>query len=336
VQNSAPAGTFITRVSAIDPNGLNFTWSIPDTALQRFTINPITGDIFTSRNLTRQFVKRFELSRSVIEFLVRATNAAGLTCDSLVRVTILTTPVPQVIVAVYNGTNGTSSSSPSFSSSSYYFTLSSCSSGGTVGTVTASGSSNSYTITTSSSFSVSSAGLITLTGSISSGTNYSFTLQASNSFGTSTTTVYVYSSCSYTGSSTSTCNCGSSIYCILNVIYNPNYCGTSSSSSTSAPTWSSSTYPITISSCSSGSAVGTLTANNSPTSYSINGNSNYAISNSGVITASATIAAGTQSFVVGASNSAGTAYTLVTITATCTASTSSASGIPSFSQTVYR
>ncbi|OQV12687.1 hypothetical protein BV898_13095 [Hypsibius exemplaris] len=329
LQDTAPAGTFVTRASAVDPNGLTLTWSIPDTSLQRFMINPITGDIFNARNLTNRRPSTSRMARSVIEFLVRATNTAGLTCDGLVRVNLITTPLPQVIVAIYNNTNGTTS--PSFDSSTYSFTLTSCYPGARVGTVAASvsgsvGSFVQYYITqngygaASPPFGVSSFGDIFLAGSVSAGQTYTFTLQAQNSNGTGTAQVTVTTTCTNTGGGSG------------NVPFSPG---------TQAPTWASSSYTFGLGTCTPGSQVATLTAQNGPISYTINGNNNFAISQAGVLTVSGNVGQGTQSFVVGASNGGGTAYALVTINAQCNgqANTGSApvysNSVPTFGQAAY-
>lgn len=205
------------------PNGLALTWSIPDTSLQTFSINPTTGDIFTTVNITTLNVTRsfHRQARSVLEFLVRATNSAGQTCDSLVRINILTATKPQVTIAIFNG--------------------------------------------------------------------------------------------SASGSATAT----------------------------AAPTWTLARYSFTTRVCKSGSIVASITANNGPTSYAILGNSDYDIDNNGNIKISSSVSPGAQTFVVGATNNLGTAYTLVTIrTKSCPAGIGSANvnlaGAPVFSQEAYR
>ncbi|XP_055339319.1 uncharacterized protein LOC129588924 [Paramacrobiotus metropolitanus] len=352
IQQNATAGSFITRVSATDPNGGNITYSIPDTSLQRFTVNPTSGDIYTSTNLTRRF-------RSTLEFTVRASNAAGLYCDSVVRVNILTTPSAQTIVTVYNGSAAAigANSAPVFSQSSYSCTTSNCNSGGTICTVTA-GGAVSYSIigssTSNNPFTVSNNGAISFSGSgnVASGTNTTMTLQATNANGNSaSTTLSIATSCNYygnynsgssgTSSAGSYCGCNGDMNCLLSTIYNPGYCGGGALIgsgiggiggvggipgaaqqvgivTTTAPQFGQSQYTLTAPACGAGSIIGQVTANNYPQSYTIEGNNNFAITNAGAISLNYAMVPGTQSFVVSAINPAGTAYTLVTVTLTCT------------------
>lgn len=139
------------------------------------------------------------------------------------------------------------------------------------------------------------------------------------------TTVYIYSSCSYYGSSygfsNSFCNCGGNIQCVISVANNPQNCAYANfiapNNAALPPSFSQPSYSFTATTCNAGSTVGFVTASNAPTSYVINGNTNFAINNNGLITTNYLLTPGTQSFMVQATNVYGTTYTAVTVAVAC-------------------
>ncbi|XP_055331177.1 mucin-2-like [Paramacrobiotus metropolitanus] len=189
VVETAQPGTFILRASATDTAGIPLTWSIPDTSLRSFQINPTTGDITTALQLSRRF------TRSALEFRIRAseTGTPANYCEAAVRLNILPVTGP-----------GTSASGI-FSQTSYTFTASTCAVGATVGTITpattTTGVTYTYTIPSGNSyFSVNpTSGLITLIAIPPTGTQ-TFSVTATGSTGTTgTVPVTVSTTCSGTG-----------------------------------------------------------------------------------------------------------------------------------------
>lgn len=68
VSENAPVGTFIVRAIA---DGDRIQWTISDTAFERFSVNPITGEVSVAGTLKRR-------TRAAMEFKLRATDAFGL------------------------------------------------------------------------------------------------------------------------------------------------------------------------------------------------------------------------------------------------------------------
>ena len=71
VSDTVAPGTFLLRVTAVDPSGGTVNYSIQDSAFKRFSINTVTGDITVSNTLQRKF------TRSAVEIRVRATQTGG-------------------------------------------------------------------------------------------------------------------------------------------------------------------------------------------------------------------------------------------------------------------
>lgn len=76
-ENSAP-GTFILTAAASSASGSPLTWSIQDTTLQRFSINPSTGAVTVAGSLARA-----ALQRSALEFRIRATDNSNYLVSDL-------------------------------------------------------------------------------------------------------------------------------------------------------------------------------------------------------------------------------------------------------------
>ncbi|GAU95764.1 hypothetical protein RvY_07327-2 [Ramazzottius varieornatus] len=298
IQETAAAGTFITRVSAVDPNGLALTWSIPDTSLQTFSINPTTGDIFTTVNITTLNVTRsfHRQARSVLEFLVRATNSAGQTCDSLVRINILTATKPQVTVAIFNGSasgSATATAAPTWTLARYSFTTRVCKSGSIVASITANNGPTSYAILGNSDYDIDNNGNIKISSSVSPGAQ-TFVVGATNNLGTAYTLVTIR---------TKSCPAG---------------VGSANVNLAGAPVFSQEAYSVTITDCRLGAPVGTLSATNANTYAVISDTLKYSISYDGTIGIVNNPDLGsTTTVIIGAYNGIGAAFTSVTITANC-------------------
>jgi hypothetical protein len=90
VSETAQPGTFVATAAASDFNGVPLTWSIPDTTLTKFSINPTTGVVSVANQLSRSFSGGF--LRSALEFRVRATETTN--SQNVSHQVHLTKPVP--------------------------------------------------------------------------------------------------------------------------------------------------------------------------------------------------------------------------------------------------
>ncbi|GAU96736.1 hypothetical protein RvY_08137 [Ramazzottius varieornatus] len=294
-ENSAP-GTFILTAAASSASGSPLTWSIQDTTLQRFSINPSTGAVTVAGSLARA-----ARQRSALEFRIRATdNSNYLYCESTVRVNILPNSA---------GTPGTGTGTqPYFGQSSYSFAPSFVQFGtqiGQVNAISSCGGQISYTLNGCSSFfSISQNGQITSTTTVPAGT-YTCTVFATTPCGTASSTVTINVAGGNTGSSVTF---QQSAY-----TFSSSFCAAG--------------QPIGQVSASGG---------NGQVTYSLTGTSQFTINQlTGQITANGNLNSGTYTFqVVASSPFGGQAYTTVTISLNCFSSPIN-NQAPTFSQTAY-
>lgn len=135
--DTAPVGSRVLTARAYNPLGGPLRWSLPDTTLGRFSIDPDHGDLMVASPLSRH-------GRSAMEFMARASNQQGLSCDILIRVSIVSSKSS----GGGGGGGDHSSSGPyqagsqlAFDQAQYAFTVSNCNAGDMIGLVRASGGS---------------------------------------------------------------------------------------------------------------------------------------------------------------------------------------------------
>ncbi|XP_055327190.1 serine-rich adhesin for platelets-like [Paramacrobiotus metropolitanus] len=345
-------GTTIGTVTTTSSSGQTVWYTIPDASVNQYlNINPYTGVITTS-----SIIQSFNLNgRTSFQFNVQSTDATGATCTSMVTLNVVgaaaATAVATSNTAVnsalgfgsslfggsglvvfgnpyyycdycgdgyycYNGQcyarvdQNYNNYGTAFTQNSYSFSTSGCTTGSSVGTV--SSSDNGRYSTSSGQFAISNSGAITIASTLSAGTYTFYVTSYSNYYGyLSTATVTATVSCG-SGTSSSTTTCAITIF---GLCYNQT---TTTSITGTVPTFSSSAYTFTSTSCSSGTTVGTVTGVN-VTSYSINyGGNNFAISSAGNVTLASTLTAGTYSAtVVGTSSSGIQTAVPITVTLNC-------------------
>ncbi|OQV12686.1 hypothetical protein BV898_13094 [Hypsibius exemplaris] len=236
LQDTAPARDLRDRALRGGPQRTDPHLVHPGHVLQRFMINPITGHFQraqphqpSSVNLTHGSI-RHRVPRASHQHRRPHLRRPG-------QGHLITTPLPQVIVAIYNNTNGTTS--PSFDSSTYSFTLTSCYPGARVGTVAASvsGSVGSfvqyYNHTERVRGSEPAVRCEFLRGHFPGGqcecrTDLHVYVASAESNGTGTAQVTVTTTCTNTGGGSG------------NVPFSPG---------TQAPTWASSSYTFGLGTC---------------------------------------------------------------------------------------
>ncbi|XP_055337786.1 protocadherin Fat 1-like [Paramacrobiotus metropolitanus] len=177
VSENAPIGTFVVRAIA---TGDRIQWSISDTAFERFSVNPTTGEVSVAGSLKRR-------TRAAMEFKLRATDAFGLWCDAVVRINV-----------VSDSSATPSNYPPYFTQNYYYFTIQCGTSGQRVGSVVASdtdaGQTISYQVINTNEFSVDANGNIQSTTPIQTSSQRTFVVTAVDTGfppQTATTTVVV-------------------------------------------------------------------------------------------------------------------------------------------------
>ncbi|GAV09787.1 hypothetical protein RvY_19271 [Ramazzottius varieornatus] len=200
INETAAIGTLVLTPTATNANSNTLVWSIDDTSLQKFTINPSTGAISVGSQLARSFA----VGRSALEFTIKAADSVNpsQTCQSTVRINIIPVVAPSVPSTGSGSTTG-------FSQTSFTLTASNCAVGATVGQVgsgTTTGSGFTYSLTSPNTyFSISSTtGIITLLQIPPAGT-YSLTATSISSSGVTTSVpVSITTTCNGFGTGTGT------------------------------------------------------------------------------------------------------------------------------------
>ncbi|OQV26221.1 putative Protocadherin Fat 4 [Hypsibius exemplaris] len=191
IPENAAVGTSVVRASA---TGQGLQWSISDTAFERFSISPTTGEVSVAGSLKRRV-------RAAMEFKIRATDVFGLWCDSIVRINVM----PDDSSGGNNpGRNSNTNSQPYFVQSYYYFTIPCGAGPQRVGSVLATDmditQTLTYQLTNTNEFTIDGRGNIQTTGSIQSSTDRVFYVIATDNgspvqSATATITITVSGSC---------------------------------------------------------------------------------------------------------------------------------------------